>query len=160
MARQCNYADLKRNLPFATYLRIMIDPSPDYANEFFLEGISSIICHVSDFSSTVSLNREVPLYRREQVLPNISNLRKAEYRQYVPRAGRFAFFPVARSPMDGKGKRNRERGRYSDIFHFVSNRGIAIRGVVVAASLSKQVVAVPDCAFTRARGWWKTYGKM
>lgn len=38
-------------------------------------------------------------------------------------------------------KRDGEAGRYSDIFHFVSNRGIAIRGVTLAASSGKQVVA-------------------
>jgi len=116
----------------------MINPLPDY----FLEKTSSIIYHASDFSSTMSLNREVPLYRRDQIVPNISNLRRAEYDLRAIRpSGRFAFFPAARSPTDMEEKKDGEGGSYSDIFHFVSNREIAIRGVTLAASSGKQVVA-------------------
>ena len=116
----------------------MINSLPDY----FLEKTSSIICHASDFSSTMSLNRKFPLYRRDQFLPNISNLRRAEYYLWAIRpSGRsICIFPSC-TFANRQEKRNGEGGSYSDIFHFVSNRGIAIREVTLAASSGKQVVA-------------------
>lgn len=137
----------------AVYFRIMIDPSLDYVNELFLERTSSIIYHASDFSSIVNLNREVPLYRKHQVLPQHLKFEKGGIRS----AGNTSLGPVDLhfSQLHVCQWAGRKRGmgdRYSDIFHFVSNGGIAIKEVAVAAFPGKQVVAVRDRAFARARG--------
>lgn len=143
----------------------MMEPLPDYANEFFSwERLPSIICRATDFFLECEFKWRGSALSQRPCHPQRLKFEKGGIRS----AGNTSLGPLdlhfsrqhVRQRRIGRGRGTREGGRYSDIFHFVSNRGVAIRRITVVASPGKQVVAVRDRAFARARDWRKTYGKM
>lgn len=139
-----NFADLKRNLYPSTcckltYPRFLIDLPPlDYANELFPSRL-----HLSRFwffRSIVRLKRrDLWFITEDRASLNVSKIRKGRntiYGQYVRRRLICIFPGCTFCQIEWEGKED------SDIFHFVSNRGTAIRRVAVAASPDKQTIAI------------------